>query len=78
MQESIKPLLEQARNEILSLRRQNEVLRAKVDTMELFACVLRTQPAASLQGYGEDIARKLEREIQSIDAEKSNANNGTT
>jgi hypothetical protein len=77
MPESLKPLLEQARDEILTLRRQNEILSAKVETMELFACVLRTQPAAILQGYSEDIAWKLEREIQSIDAEKSDARNAT-
>lgn len=67
MQENIKGLLMQARDEIRSLRGQNEILRAKVETMELFACVLNTRPAITPQGYSEDIAWKLQLEIDSIE-----------
>jgi hypothetical protein len=78
MQESLKQLLMQSRDEIRLLRRQNEILRAKVDTMDLFACVLHAQPAASLQGYSEDIAWKLEKEIQAIDAVKTDGATNAT
>lgn len=38
----MKHLLNAAADEITILRRQNEILNAKVEVMELFACVLHT------------------------------------
>jgi hypothetical protein len=66
---TVKHLLQQAKEEILQLRRQNEVLSAKVETMELFALVLRTQPSYTGMTMGEDIAWMLAREIQRIEDE---------
>lgn len=63
----IKNLLLHAQSEILSLRRRNEVLQAKVDTMDLFALVLRTQPAFQSVGMGEDVAWLIDKEVQEID-----------
>lgn len=65
----MKHLLMQAKEEILQLRRQNEILSAKVETMELFALVLRTQPNYPGMTMGEDIAWQLAREIQRIEDE---------
>jgi len=63
----IKNLLLNAQHEILGLRRRNEVLQAKVDTMDLFALVLRTSPSYQSVGMGEDVAWLIDKEIQEID-----------
>lgn len=55
-------ILTEATHEIRSLRHQNEILRAKVEVMDLFACVLHTQPAQHVQGMSPDIAWQLEQE----------------
>jgi hypothetical protein len=59
-------LLINAKSEIEQLRRRNEILAAKVDTMELFACVLHTQPASISIGQSEDIAYQLQQEIEEL------------
>lgn len=64
----MKDLLNEARHEILNLRRENEILRAKVEVMELFACVLHTQPARASQGMAPDVAWALQKEIDKIEA----------
>jgi hypothetical protein len=63
----IKNLLLQAQHEIIDLRRRNEVLQAKVDTMDLFALVLNTSPAHGSVGMAEDVAWALQREIDNIE-----------
>jgi len=63
----MKNLLINAKTEIEALRRQNEILRAKVDTMDLFALVLRTAPFSQSQGYGEDVAWLLQRQIDALE-----------
>lgn len=65
----MKHLLLEAREEITRLRRENEVLRAKVETMELFAQTLRTQPYYEPMGMAEDVVFKLSREVQKIEEE---------
>lgn len=61
--------LAQAAAEIRGLRRANEVLQAKVDTMDLMAAmVFSTPPGRPSVGKGEDIAWKLDQEIAKIDA----------
>ena len=62
----MKNLLTKAREEILSLRRTNEVLAAKVEMIDLFACVLHTQPAVHNQGMAEDVAWELQEKIDEI------------
>jgi hypothetical protein len=52
-------LLAQAAEEISRLRRQNELLAARVEVMDLFACVLHTRPASQSQGYAEDLVWKI-------------------
>ena len=60
-------ILNEAKHEITSLRRQNEILRAKVEVMDLFACVLHTQPAMREQGMTVDIAWQLEKEAARLE-----------
>jgi len=62
----IKNLLLHAQGEILELRRRNEVLQAKIDTMDLFALVLRTQPAYQSVAMGEDVAWLIGKEVEEI------------
>lgn len=71
-----KHLLLQAAAEIRQLRRVNEILQAKVDTMDLFAMVLVTQPTRQSIGMGEDIAWKLEREHENFTEKKEDASKG--
>lgn len=61
-------ILNEARHEITSLRRRNEILSAKVEVMDLFACVLHTQPASREQGMSIDIAWQLEQEAARLTA----------
>lgn len=63
-------LLQEARSEILELRRTNEVLGAKVEMIDLFATVLFTKAVEHSRGYSEDVAWKLQRAIDGLE-EKS-------
>lgn len=67
MDDETRRLLLQAKEEISSLRRANEILGAKVEVMELFACVLHTDPARRSQGMGEDICWKIDMKIAGDD-----------
>ena len=70
----MKDLLNDARNETLSLRRENEILRAKVDTMELLAGFLHAQLPVRNIGMTQDVAWMLQKEIDKLNAkEASNA-----
>jgi|GEM_PF-2244309 len=66
----MKELLLNAKTEINTLRRDNEILRAKVEVMDLFAVVLHTAPARFSQGAAPDVAWALQKEIDKIEAEK--------
>lgn len=66
-----KELHLQAIEEIRSLRREVEVLRAKVEVMDLFAVVLHTTPAYPTVGMGEDIVWKLQKRLAENDLEGS-------
>jgi hypothetical protein len=59
-QSELDYLLLQAKTEIQSLRRANEVLSAKVQVMDLFAATLFGHPMQHSVGMGEDIAWKIE------------------
>lgn len=65
-------ILNEAKHEINSLRRRNEILSAKVEVMELFACVLHTQPATREQPMCVDIAWQLEQEASRLKSEQGN------
>jgi hypothetical protein len=68
----MKDLLNRARHEIISLRRDNEILAAQVGIVNVFAVALGLKPAN--QGASIDVAWELEREIdQLISKEKKNA-----
>ncbi|MDB5522804.1 MAG: hypothetical protein JWM58_567 [Rhizobium sp.] len=63
----MKELLEKASAEIRMLRRQNELLAARVEVMDLFACVLHTRPAGVSMGASEDIAWALDRAAAEVE-----------
>ena len=63
----MKQLLLEAKEEILSLHRRNELLSAKVETMELLAGFLHAQVPSRNVGMSEDVAWKLMLEIQKIE-----------
>ena len=63
----LEELLRNAAHEIRDLRRRNEVLSAKVEMIDLFACVLHTQAALRRpQGMSPDIAWALEKKAIEI------------
>lgn len=62
----LEELLLNAKHEIETLRRRNEILDAKVGVMELFACVLHTEPARRSEGASPDVAWALQKEIDRI------------
>ena len=62
-------LLRQGAEEIQSLRRQNEILAAKVETVELLATFLHARPAEHRGiGMSEDVAWKMLRQANEIAA----------
>lgn len=73
----LQSLLVQAREEILSLRRRNELLEAKVEMIDLFACVLHSQPARQSQGAGLDLAWALQKKIDELNAPTAASTNHT-
>jgi hypothetical protein len=62
-------LLATAMHEIRDLRRRNEILAAKVEMIDLFACVLNTQPARHSQGMAPDVAWALQKKMEELIAE---------
>ncbi len=65
----LSAVLGAARHEIIALRRRNEILSAKVEVMDLFACVLHTMPSQRTQGMEVDVAWQLEKEQAAIETE---------
>lgn len=65
----MKELLMKAQEEILSLRRENEILRAKVEVINLFETTLHTSPARRDVGAGEDVAWLLRRELEILNSD---------
>lgn len=65
-------LLVSAQQEVVTLRRQNEILNAKVQMIDLFACVLHTTPArGSGVGMGEDVVWAINKLLTKWETEKS-------
>lgn len=71
----MKHLLLEAAGEIERLRRQNEILGAKVETMNLFATVLHSHPAGegALMGMQECVVSKIRREYDRLEREEKTA-----
>lgn len=66
----MKHVLRNAQEEITRLRRQNEILSAKVEMIDLFACVLHTKPAEHVQDMSVDVVWELGKEIEKIEADE--------
>lgn len=73
MDAELKNLMNSAAHEIRDLRRRNEVLTAKVEVMDLFACVLHTKAASRSEGMTEDVAWLLDRKVRAMAADEPNA-----
>ena len=58
----LKDVLQDAKNEIIRLRRNNELLSAQVHVVEIFAAAL-FGPNRNAQGMSIDIAWSLQKEI---------------
>lgn len=58
-----KNMMETAVHEIRSLRRQNEILSAKVEVFDSIMQVLHTSPATRSQGMSPDIAWQMEKHL---------------
>jgi hypothetical protein len=67
-----KHLLLQAAAEIRELRRTNQILQAKVDTMDTLAAFLFSEPPRPSVGMAEDIAWKLDRAVEELNAKEGN------
>lgn len=57
-------LLQQSKEEIKTLRGQNEILFAKVEVMEFFKLVFHTSPNYPSQGMSEDVVWKIEKYLR--------------
>jgi hypothetical protein len=65
----MKDLLNDAKQEILDLRRENEILRAKVETMDTLANIFFASPPSRTVGMKIDVAWELQKKIDAITAE---------
>jgi hypothetical protein len=63
---TVEIVLLDAAAEIKMLRRQNEILSAKMEVMDLFACVLHTQPAYRPQTASPCVVQAIERELAKL------------
>lgn len=58
-------LLTEAKQEIVSLRRQNELMRARLDMFDNIMQMLHTQPAYKGEGMSPDLVYAIEKFITS-------------
>lgn len=72
----MKHTLLAAKHEIEALRRRNEILQAKVEVMDLFACVFHTSPATYNPPMGVDVSWELGKEIDRIEKDAITPSNG--
>lgn len=66
MDKQLKLDIQKACHEIRALRHRNEILSAKVEMIDLFACVLHTQPAINRECVSSDIVWTLEKALEAI------------
>lgn len=71
---NIPELLNDARHEIISLRRRNEILSAKVEVFDSLMCLLHTSPAQHSQAMSPDVAWQIEKGLEEL---KTNQNQGS-
>lgn len=57
-------MLQEAANEIRSLRRQNEIMSARLDVFDSMMAVLHTPIAVKSQGMSPDLVWKIEKYLQ--------------
>lgn len=67
--QTVKQVMDLAITEILELRRKNEILQARVDTMNLFAVVLNTAPHEVLHAASEEVVWELRNLSQEIETD---------
>lgn len=65
-------LLVSAKNEILELRRRNEVLTAQMDVVEIFAAALGLKRNSGCMS--PDVAWELQRKIDELNAKEASEN----
>lgn len=65
-------LLEQALNEIRSLRRQNELMHARLNMFDDLNQILHTVPASQSQGMSPDLAWSIEKFLMENANQKAN------
>jgi hypothetical protein len=58
-------LLEEAVSEIRSLRKQNELMNARLEVFDSMMAILHTTPAYKSQGMSPDLAYRIEKFIES-------------
>lgn len=64
-------MLKEATFEIKSLRRQNELMRARLDMFDAMNAILHTQVASQSQGMSLDLVWKIEKFVAAKEAENS-------
>ncbi len=62
----LEEILSSAAFEIRDLRRRNELLQAKVEMIDLFACILFTKPAQNSQGASPDVAWAIDKKLDEL------------
>jgi len=66
----MKNLLQSAHQEIIQLRRRNEIMSAQLAVIDVFAAALGLR--RENQGMSIDVAWELQRKIEELNAEESN------
>ena len=69
MQEELQ-LLKEATFEIKNLRRENELMRARLDMFDAMNAILHTQVAIRSQGMSLDLVWQIEKFVASKEAEQ--------
>lgn len=64
MNQETRIILAQAAEKVRQLRRHNEILGAKAETMEMLSAFLFSQPPRSSMGTEEDIAWRIDKHLQ--------------
>lgn len=64
MDQQLRHILIDAKEEIRTLRRSNEILSAQMDMVNLFAQVLNTKPAERVQCMSTDVCFEIEKALR--------------